>query len=39
MEQQRKEPYESPTVEIVELKMDGCILQASKDPYAPTPWP
>ena len=39
MEVKDKERYEAPATEVVELKTEGCILQASKDPYDPTPWP
>ena len=35
MEPNHKELYESPTAEIVELKADGCILQASLTEYEP----
>lgn len=30
--------YESPTAEVVEVKMDACILQASKPDYLPELW-
>jgi hypothetical protein len=30
--------YEAPAVEIVEVKTDGCILQASRTDYPPVTW-
>jgi len=38
MEQEHKQLYESPTTEVVELKTDGCILQASLPQFEPFPW-
>lgn len=38
MEQQHKELYESPTTEVVELRPDGCILQASLTDYESIPF-
>lgn len=35
MEQEHKALYECPTTEIVALKTDGCILQASLTQYEP----
>lgn len=32
------ELYETPTAEVVEVKMDACILQASKPDYVPEMW-
>ena len=33
-----KQLYETPTTEVVEVKMDACILQASKPDYFPELW-
>lgn len=38
MEQKHKELYECPTTEVVEMKTDGCILQASLTQYEPLPF-
>lgn len=38
METKHKELYESPAVEIVELKAEEGILQASLDEFIPTEW-
>ena len=34
-----KKRYESPHMEVFELKQQPQLLQASKDPYDPTQWP
>ena len=33
-----KHAYEAPTVEVVEIKPEGYILQSSKPDYDPIPW-
>ena len=33
-----KQAYEAPTVEVVEIKPEGYILQSSKPDYNPIPW-
>ena len=38
MEQTVKKFYEAPTVEVVEVKTDGCILQSSLEQYNPVNW-
>lgn len=38
METKHKELYEYPTTEVVELKTDGCILQASITEYESLPF-
>jgi hypothetical protein len=38
MEVNNKQPYESPEVEIVEVKTEGCILAGSKPDYDPEEW-
>lgn len=30
--------YEAPTVEVVEIKSESCILQASRTDYTPVTW-
>lgn len=32
------ELYETPTADVVEVRMDACILQASKPDYIPEAW-
>ena len=31
--------YEKPAMQVYELRKHTRLLQASKDPYEPTPWP
>lgn len=31
-------PYEAPAVEVVEVKSESCILQASRTDYSPVTW-
>ena len=38
MEVNNKHPYESPEMEIVEVKPEGYILAASKSDYIPEEW-
>ena len=38
MEVNNKQPYESPEMEIVEVKPEACILAASKSDYIPEEW-
>ena len=38
METELKEIYECPTMEVVELKLDACIQQASIPNYIPEAW-
>ena len=33
-----KQAYEAPTVEVVEIKTEGYILQSSKPDYFPEEW-
>ena len=30
--------YEAPAIEVVEVKTESCILQASRTDYPPIPW-
>jgi hypothetical protein len=38
MEVNNKQPYESPEMEIVEVKPEGYILAGSKPDYIPEEW-
>lgn len=33
-----KQPYVAPSVEVVTVKTEGCILQSSKQDYESVPW-
>ena len=39
MEQEVKETYVTPTVDIVAVKSEGIICASRGDEYTPTPWP
>ena len=33
-----KQPYDAPTVTVVEIKTEGCVLQTSIPDYIPEEW-